>query len=74
MSLRLPGGGKRIKKKISRRWMHETIKRQQLVINALAMKLDEGRRLVQEVLSKSQEESPKVESVPLIVPVGRTHE
>lgn len=65
MGLRGPGGGFRIRKKVSRRYLNETVKRQQLVINALCEKLEEGRLLVNELVkgAKVYKDTP-----PLIVP------
>lgn len=63
------GGGYKLRKELTYRHMKELVQRQQAVINALCAKLDEGRRLVDEILQE-QYAKTKVEKVPLILPVG----
>jgi hypothetical protein len=68
MSLRRPGGGKKLRKKLSRKWLQETVKQQQLVINALCAKLDEARIIVNEVIKAYPKPESKVETLPFIIP------
>ena len=68
MGLRLPGGGKKLRKKLSRKWLQEEVKQQQHVINALCEKLDEARVLVNEIIKAYPKPESKVETVPFIIP------